>query len=432
MTLATTYGTRTIDELVLLYRNGRIELQPGFQRKSVWSLADRKRLIQSIVSGYPLPNLFLYKRTSDGKPVYDVIDGKQRLESIFMFMGEKPFYKKTFNVRLDIDLNKPTLWKWHSLRKQVPSICAAFQGFKLQTVEIEGNLAEIVDLFVRINATGKRLTSAEKRNARFFQSKFLKKARILANRYERYLLEQKILSRGQLDRMKGIELFSELLMSILQGHPINKKLALDRAIGNYSINGHTLKRVEKEFVQTLKLIQRMFPNLRETRLRNSVEFYTLFLVVWEMYKEGLVIGDRKRSQIAFELLKHLSHGVDEVFVSQREGKTVRPGPPYSDYLVTVRGTTDTAPQREARAKIIRSLLRPVFEIKDSKRIFSPEQRRILWNSDVHRKCTSCGRRLTWDDFTIDHVVAYAHGGRTQLNNAQLMCRSCNSRKGARS
>ena len=43
--------------------------------------------IQSIVAGYPLPSVFLYRRHKNGRLVYDVIDGKQRIESILMFMG---------------------------------------------------------------------------------------------------------------------------------------------------------------------------------------------------------------------------------------------------------------------------------------------------------------------------------------------------------
>jgi len=79
MALDTDYGERTINEMVLLFRNKQINLDPGFQRKSVWSQLDRRRLIQSIVSEYPLPNIFLYRRNVKGKTVYDVIDGKQRL-----------------------------------------------------------------------------------------------------------------------------------------------------------------------------------------------------------------------------------------------------------------------------------------------------------------------------------------------------------------
>jgi hypothetical protein len=54
---------------------------------------------------------------------------------------------------------------------------------------------------------------------------------------------------------------------------------------------------------TLRIIKRMFPNLRETRLRNSAEFYSLFLLVWEMNKEKFVLTDRKRNAIAFSMLR---------------------------------------------------------------------------------------------------------------------------------
>ncbi|MGD0778143.1 MAG: HNH endonuclease signature motif containing protein [Candidatus Solibacter sp.] len=39
--------------------------------------------------------------------------------------------------------------------------------------------------------------------------------------------------------------------------------------------------------------------------------------------------------------------------------------------------------------------------------------------------------LTWDNFTIDHIKPYSKGGRTELDNADLMCRSCNAAKGNR-
>ena len=431
MALETNYREQTINDMVLLYRNGQINLEPGFQRRSVWSMTDRRRLIQSIVSAYPLPNIFLYRRSSRGKIVYDVIDGKQRLETILMFMGIKSFKREQFEVRLDLDDDGPCWWDWSWIKKRARDVRHRFECSQLQTAEVSGELGEIVDLFVRINSTGKRLTSGEKRHARFYESRFLKEAEQLVHRHERYLLDQKVLSRNQLARMKGTELFSEILMSIQQGGPINKKTALDRAIGNASVNGNTLGRIVREFAQTINTLRKMFPDLKQTRFRNTVEFYSLFMLVWEMQQNDFALSEKRRNGIAFELLRKLSTGVDELRDQYRQAKATKPRPPYSDYLLTVQGDTDSAATRQRRSKILRGLLLPIFERKDSKRTFSLEQRRILWNSDTKRKCASCRRNLTWDDFTVDHVKAHMKGGKTQLDNAQLMCRSCNSRKGGR-
>ncbi|MGI9069017.1 MAG: HNH endonuclease signature motif containing protein [Pyrinomonadaceae bacterium] len=67
--------------------------------------------------------------------------------------------------------------------------------------------------------------------------------------------------------------------------------------------------------------------------------------------------------------------------------------------------------------------------KDSARIFSQEQRRILWNTTGIPRCSVCHKLLSWHDFTIDHKTAHSIGGATRLDNAELMCRKDNSGKG---
>ena len=425
------FGERSIDQMLLSFKNGQFNLNPGFQRKSVWTLSDRRRLIQSIVEGYPLPSVFLYQRDHHGKLIYDVIDGKQRLETILMFTGQGRFRRDRFDVRLDLG-DGFELYDWATIKRWYPRYVVAINAYKIQTVEIRGDLPQIIDLFVRINSTGKRLTSGEKRHAKFYDSAFLKAAERLISKFERYLRQQKILSQAQIDRMKGVELFSELLMSIQKGGTINKKISLDRTIGNDSVNGNTLRRLENEVARTMRLVKRVFPELSQTRFHNSAEFYSLFLLVWEMDKDRCVLSDRKRNSMAFALLRKLSTEVDRLRDQLRKAKPGKVGQKlYQDYLLTVQGDTDSSATRERRRQILKGLLWSLFERKDEKRIFSPEQRRILWNSDQPRLCAKCNRPLRWQDLSIDHVRAHTRGGETTLRNAQLMHRSCNSSKGAR-
>lgn len=430
MPLQANFGERTINEFLLIFRNRQMNLEPGFQRKSVWSTIDRRRLIQSILSNYPVPCIFLYQRNHRGRIVYDVIDGKQRLETILMFTGIGRFRSHRFDVRLD--LGHGLEWfDWSELRRD-HTARHQFETYKIQTVEITGDLSDIVDLFVRINSTGKRLTSGEKRHAKFYNSPFLKESESLVSKFQKYLLQEKILSQAQIDRMKGTELFAELLMSIHNGGPINKKTSLDRAIGNESVNGNTLYRLSREFVATVNLLKRMFPDLRQTRFHNTVEFYTLFMLVWEMNRDGFVVKNKARNRIAGAMLKKLSTAVDQLREQLRKGAIPKSTQPvYRDYLLTVQGDTDSAATRDRRRGILSGLLRSLYERKDDKRTFTPEQRRIIWNSDEQHHCPKCRKRLTWDDFTVDHIIAHVKGGRTSLRNAQLMCQSCNSRKGGR-
>ena len=425
-----TFGEQSIDQLLLLHESGRIKLDPGFQRNSVWGPKDRRSLITSVLQGYPLPCIFLYRRHDEGKPIYEVIDGKQRLETIFMFARAKRFKSRGFELK--IDLGDGYDWQdWRSIQRYYPDYHSGFNSFKIQTVEVTGGLAQIVELFLRINSTGKSLTSGEKRNAKFYKSQFLRSANSLVTKQTTYLLSQRILSKGQLDRMKGVELFSELLISIDNGGPINKKKSLDITIGNEKINGNTLKYLTKQFTRTLGLMKKLFPSIRETRFRNSAEFYSLFMLVWEMDQEKFVFTDRNRNKIAFAVLGKLSVEVD--LLRDRLRKAT-PGKVeqrlVQDYLLTVQGDTDSGATRERRRQILRGLLWSIFERKDDKRIFSLEQRRILWNSEDSRICPKCKKAISWSDVSVDHVLAYTRGGKTALSNAQLMHRSCNSRKGA--
>jgi hypothetical protein len=431
MALQPTFGERTISELSLMFRDGQINLEPGFQRNSVWTRTDRQRLIQSIVQSYPVPSIFLYKQERRGRIVYDVIDGKQRLETVFMFTEQGRFKRDRFEARLDLGEGLEW-WNWGDIRRNSSANAAAIRGYKVPTVEVAGQLSEIIDLFVRINSTGKRLTSGEKRHAKFYTSPFLKAADHLAAHHRGFFINHRVLSPAQLDRMKGTELIAELLMSLNQGAPINKKTALDRAIGNDGINGNTLHRLAREFSTTLRRVRRMFPDLKHVRFRNSAEFYSLHLFVWEMEQAKLILTDKKRNRMAFELLRSLSNGVDALRVQLRQAITGKPVQRvYQEYLLTVQGDTDSAANRERRRNILRNTLWSIFERKDEKRGFTEEQRRLLWNSAEKHVCASCKGALGWDDFTVDHVKAWARGGKSSLKNAQLMCRACNSRKGAR-
>jgi hypothetical protein len=423
------YGHKTIQDLVGLFERGQLNLDPGFQRDSVWQPNDRKKLIETIFLHYPIPSIFLYKQVNDeGRLVYDVIDGKQRLETILMFQGLQRFRKSRFTATVQINSDEYEELDWRTIQQS--GFEHRLMGYKIQTVEIEGDLSDIINLFVRINSTGKSLTSAEKRHARYFRSPFFLTAQRLARRHQEYF--SMLLTPAQITRMKHVELVCELMASINTGGIIDKKKAVDKIIGGGAIDKRGLEQHAREFSRTVKLIMSVLPEIVSTRFTNVVDFYSLFMLIHEMDARGFIFNDAGRNAQASEILQRFTAEIDTVRGQLRMGESIAAEQSlFRDYLLTVQGNTDSLVTRRRRAEILRQVLSGLFEEKDDRRSFTREQRRLIWYSDERKKCTACGCALTWGNFTIDHMVAHVRGGRTVATNASLMCRSCNSRKGAR-
>ncbi|MFR6069429.1 MAG: DUF262 domain-containing protein [Clostridium perfringens] len=76
--------TMSVGEIINLYQNEEVNLEPAFQRLFRWNSFQETDFIESILLGYPIPAIFVLQR-EDG--VWDVIDGVQRLSTIYHFVG---------------------------------------------------------------------------------------------------------------------------------------------------------------------------------------------------------------------------------------------------------------------------------------------------------------------------------------------------------
>ena len=72
---------------------------------------------------------------------------------------------------------------------------------------------------------------------------------------------------------------------------------------------------------------------------------------------------------------------------------------------------------------------------DPKRLFTEDDKLELLRQETPQdgkyKCKQCRRYFYPDELTVDHIEPWSRGGRTELSNAQLLCRPCNSAKGNR-
>jgi len=161
-----------VDQFVVYVNDDKINLIPPFQRGHVWSMTTRRKLIENIVQGRPIPAIFLYREASGAKYEYNILDGKQRLESLLLFIGnerdgvqitniQKYFFDKKLRScsNFKISLGK----KKQGLKDMPDDLFRDFQEYVIPTIEITldedhpSALDEMISLFVDINSYGERV-----------------------------------------------------------------------------------------------------------------------------------------------------------------------------------------------------------------------------------------------------------------------------------
>jgi hypothetical protein len=423
------YSSLPVQTLESYFEKEQLDLTPTFQRKSVWSAADRKRLIETILSGWPLPAIFLYKDRVDNNVVYRVIDGKQRLESVLMFMGK--LKGGSFKAELELEDETCKEFDWPALERAREAY--RIREYKFHVVEVDGAISSILRLFVDINSTGKALSAAERRKALFHDSPILVHAERLSKKFGGFLQQSKIVSRTQALRMKDIELMCELLASAYRGEVLDKKDSLNAIMGRDGAKEKHAKYAARQVQYALDFVKAYFRGIEATRFHQRSDFYSLVYCLIALRASDFIIDEPERAAQAWGLLRELSAGVDHA--ASATGSTMPKGPAaevYIDYLATVKEGTDAKSKRDKRGKILRSLIESVFQRKDETRLFSDLQRRLLWNSIDQPVCEICKKPIeSWDDFEADHRLPHSRGGATSLENAARTHRSCNRKKSSR-
>ena len=161
----------SVGEVISMYNDGDIDIHPEFQRFFRWTSPQKTKLIESLLLNIPVPPIYVSQRT-DG--VWDIIDGLQRLSTIFHFVG---CYKDVDGKILDpLVLEKtkllPSLEGKTFKNEKNPENAFSeyekrfFKRAKLSFVIIrkESDSSSKYELFQRLNSGGTSLSEQEIRN----------------------------------------------------------------------------------------------------------------------------------------------------------------------------------------------------------------------------------------------------------------------------
>lgn len=154
----------SIGELINMYRDNELEIQPEYQRYFRWSDFQKSRLVESLLLGIPIPSVFVSQRHSGE---WDVIDGLQRLSTIFELVGllrdaegnrKEPL--KLVGTRYLPSLEGRT-WKTLGSDNQ---LLIKRSKIDVRIVERESDAQAKYELFQRLNTGGSPLSDQELRN----------------------------------------------------------------------------------------------------------------------------------------------------------------------------------------------------------------------------------------------------------------------------
>lgn len=264
----------SIGELVNMYKDGELIINPDFQRLFRWEIGQKSRLIESLLLGIPLPSIFVFE-TEDAK--WELIDGLQRVSTLLEFIGvlknpethqnEKPTVLIDTKYLPSLD---GTVWEKSSAitdlaldeQQALPgSLQLAIRRSRI-SVEIlkrPSSNETKYDLFQRLNAGGTQANVQELRNVIVIMvsPEYHKFMRDCAHR-ESYLTVLAA-SDDQLEKQRGMEYVSRFLVHTYVNY--NGKLDveefIDKSIVQLAMAGE-IRNAAATFNETFDLLDKAY------------------------------------------------------------------------------------------------------------------------------------------------------------------------------
>lgn len=405
----------TIYEFCRRYQLGRIELQPDFQRYSVWPPKIARRFIESIFLGLPIPTIYLAE-TNDNR--FQVIDGQQRLQTIVNFRASR-FALNSVSVESLSEL------QGICFRDLPEALQHRFDEYQLQVTVLEKSCSPDLkfDMFERLNQGSVKLNNQELRNC-IYRGPYNELLRKLADS-DPFLKACGWKSRNR--RMKG----EEMVLRFFAFHFRNVEsiktyeAALNEEMRDHqSLSADDAVKREQVFRHALKLCVHVFG---EHPFR-----------MWEVGKnEADPTGhwQERLNTVVFEILM-------TSFAACEGPEIVRNADAIREEFVNLLSTdqfmvdslslgTNSRQKMRYRHDQWRMALRSLLETTQREpRCFELTFKRELWRQNS--KCEICGQNISsLEDAAVDHVEHYWRGGRTIPSNARLAHRFCNWRRGGR-
>lgn len=334
---------QTVSWFYDIYKRSLLNLDPPYQRRSVWNQNFKDFFIDTLLLNYPAPALFIYEEISQsGIAKYNVVDGKQRLSTIFDFVENKFPISESASIselrgkyfdEIDNEL-KIKFWNYSFLVEYLPSRDESI----------------INNIFDRINRNVARLTSQELRHAKYsgvFISTVEEITDIINERFNYSIPRIAQQSRKQ---MKDVELFAQILLMIEEGPKGYNSDELDIAFNNRDSEWIEMESVKSLFLSSIETLSQILNvdvdnSIKYSRLSNQADFYSLIGAISENIRKGIIIEPLVYLQKLREFIS---------LVENEEIRNLRPE--IESYYQNARAASNRTSARRERVSILKNFI----------------------------------------------------------------------------
>ena len=276
---------KTIKEIVDDFRSGKLIVDDSYQRRHVWLEQDNVRLIETILMGLIVPEVFFWPASVDpdtGEMLTHIVDGQQRINAIVDYVEDK--YRLISRCLIDESIKEKY---GNCLFSELPSdVKTIIWTYKLSVVDIDKSFTvdQIKTLFYRLNLTNYNLNAAEKRNSK--ESVFGDKSESLSK--ADFWNELSVFSANDVRRMKDTSYCCGIFILAKDGvidQTDNK--AINEYYDDYALDFDSDDQLINKIFSAMDIIRSWTNEDTFSFISKKVQMYTMFCIAFRMLDDGI-------------------------------------------------------------------------------------------------------------------------------------------------
>ncbi|WP_339630339.1 DUF262 domain-containing protein [uncultured Sneathiella sp.] len=246
------YQSFIIQDLINDYNDQKLDLNPWYQRRSVWTQPQKAYLINTLFERKPIPAVYI-RHTIDlekEKSIKEVVDGQQRIRSILEFRNDK------FSSRTEPTGVRKIFSRLNGKEREKFLLTPLPVGYLLGATD-----EDVIDIFARINSVSKSLNAQEKRNAEF-SGEFKQFCLHFSTSKLSFWRNADIFTANDIARMNEVQFVSDVIYNLINGlsdfRPSSLKDIYKENDNEFAESGEISARLEKVFDIFMKMNSNVF------------------------------------------------------------------------------------------------------------------------------------------------------------------------------